>query len=75
MFTMGFENLRFSLAATGGNLPPSVLVRGDVKTGCKNLFKKWFSALDGRARFSLLLVRYFRLPRSHKTISSCVITS
>jgi len=52
-------------------------------SGCKNGMQKifsrngfrTFSALDGRARFPLLLVRYFRLPRSHKTTSSCVITS
>ena len=50
MFTMGFAKLRFSLTATSGNWPPSVLVRGDAKTGCKNLFKKWFSDAFGVGR-------------------------
>ena len=50
MFTMGFAKLRFSLAATSGNWPPSVLVRGDAKTGCKNLFKEWFSDAFGVGR-------------------------
>ena len=47
MFTMGFAKLRFSLTATFGNCKAQILARRDAKTGCKNLFKRWFSDVFG----------------------------
>src|SRR5579862_2029213 len=50
MVTMDLSKLHSSLVITFGNWPLSVLVYGDAKTGCKNLFKRWISGAFGVGR-------------------------